>query len=86
MYRDARNQRQISDKRGNSLSADAITEQMIINICLSKHYSSMWRNGFFVKSAIILRQCQSSYCASLPMAITPHNDSISLFLQMLGLK
>lgn len=65
---------------------NAIKEQMIINIRLSKHYSSMWRDEFFVKSAIILQQCRSSYCASLPLAITPHNDSISLFLQMLGLK
>lgn len=65
---------------------DTIKEQMIINIGVSKHYSAMRRNGFFVKSAIILQQCRSSYCASLPMAITPHNDSISLFVEMFGLK
>lgn len=70
----------------HTADADTIKEQMIINIGISKHYSTMWRNGFFVKSAIILQQCRSSYCASLPMAITPHNDSISLFIEMFSLK
>lgn len=43
----------------------------------------MWSNGLFVKSAIILPSCKwSGYRASLPMAITPRNDSISLLLNV----
>ena len=49
------NQKKKSNDR-HSEYADTIKEQMIINIGVSKHYSTMWRNGLFVKSAIILQQ------------------------------